>query len=245
MLIHLKDLPIKEFHALDLEDRIEDINHFQDMNQLEKLSIKSFEALTHVGENLKELLLDATDSQDGNLAILGKFSQLEKLTLAFADELTGADLVHLKGDHLQELVLLNCKKIDDKCLSHIAKTCPNLLKLSFVKCSSITGEGLVFLANMQIQELSLDNCKQLKGEHFIHLKNLPHLKVLNLNRYTFQREDLLVFKELPLEEIIISDRSFGDYLWQILTSLHTMHVKYKDSLFSFGSKKNECIMTIK
>ncbi|KAH7854436.1 hypothetical protein Vadar_013817 [Vaccinium darrowii] len=115
-----------------------------------------------LGSVLRELYIDNCDNIDAVLSLpaLLKLEHLEVLSLAGMETVCDdflCKLVAVRGQHIKELVLSDCKKLTDASLKAIADNCTGLCALDIGNLRKLTDSTMGYLANgcQLIQSLKL------------------------------------------------------------------------------------------
>lgn len=182
------------------------VEHFPDLEVLHLNSVSlSAESGLLIANNLpalRALSLSFSVNNEMLSMIAANHSDLQELNLNFCeevDQLGVRELVKLKN--LKKLELLNCKGIDDNCVSMIGA---NLKELEELVISGLTNRGLGIiganLTNLRCLSIFLSNITK-KGLRTI--SKLPHLRSLLLSHC-----DLVKLEDVPgnIERVKFNDQ---------------------------------------
>eukprot|EP00092_Neocalanus_flemingeri_P022884 GFUD01024811.1.p1 GENE.GFUD01024811.1~~GFUD01024811.1.p1 ORF type:complete len:513 (+),score=109.47 GFUD01024811.1:67-1605(+) len=176
-----------------------------DGESLSDESFGNFEKMT----NLELLSVSFADSLGAlGLASISKLAKLEWLKLRRGEDLEPVDFVNAfsfgKLEKLIHLDLSQCSKIDDNGIIAVAKHCPRLGTLSLEWCCEITDVGLACIVNKCKDLLNLNLCGGF-GLLGNFLPSINQLQLLDLEQCPYVQ--LAVLKDLVRQNmnLVIKD----------------------------------------
>eukprot|EP00092_Neocalanus_flemingeri_P106435 GFUD01136569.1.p1 GENE.GFUD01136569.1~~GFUD01136569.1.p1 ORF type:complete len:503 (+),score=118.76 GFUD01136569.1:59-1567(+) len=189
-LTHLNLFLCRNLHSKGLEFLAEYCDHLERLNidEINYLSDESVNRFIELrGKKIKKLWIDGESLSDESFGNFEKMTNLELLSVSFADSLGALGLASIsklaklewlklrRGEDLEpvdfvtafsfgklekliHLDLSQCSKIDDTGIIAVAKHCPRLVTLSLEWCCEITDVGLACIVSECKYLLNLNLC---------------------------------------------------------------------------------------